>query len=113
MIEVFKTASELGTQQIDVLFGSVNPIDPALTAIIVREVEISTLALSSFAMDSTQITLTWVSEEGATYDVEYSDDLETWLGNVNASPIPATGLSTSYSFPKPTNAKRFFRVIDK
>lgn len=106
------TASAEGTQIIDLKPGDTNGIDPALTAIIVREVEFSTLALSSFAIDATQVTLTWVSEEGATYDVEYSDDLEHWLGNVNASPIPATGLSTSFSFPKPANSRRFFRVTD-
>lgn len=106
------TASAAGTQFIDALPGDTNGIEPAITAIIVREVDLSTLALSSFAMSPTQVTLSWVSEEGGSYDVEYSDDLVNWLGNVNATPIPATGLSTSYSFPKPTNPKRFFRVKD-
>lgn len=106
------TASAAGTQIIDLKPGDTNGIDPALTAIIVRQVDTSTLALSSFSMDSALITLTWVSEEGATYNVQYSDDLEQWPANVNTTPIPATGLSTSFSFPKPTAAKRFFRVTE-
>lgn len=109
------TAGDLGTQTIDVLFGSVDPIDPAMTALIIREVTFSTLELSSFSLNpaTQQITLTWVSEEGRTYDVEYSDDLQDWSATINQDPIPATGLSTSLTFPKPAAPALFFRVKEQ
>ncbi|MCW1887431.1 hypothetical protein OKA04_22030 [Luteolibacter flavescens] len=107
------TASAEATQIISVVPGDINPVDPAITAIILREVDLSTLALTSSTFSPTQITLTWISEAGMTYDVEYSDTLTagSWQ-NVNASPIPATGLSTSYTFPRPAGTKRFFRVSE-
>jgi hypothetical protein len=56
------------------------------------------------------VTLTWASQAGKTYSVEYRSDgaTGTWtlLGN-----YPATGNSTSATDPSPGSSQRFYRVV--
>jgi len=56
-------------------------------------------ALQSFQFDPTtrRASLSWSSEAGQTFRVEYSDDLTLWLPHITA--LPSSGLSTSYLTP--------------
>ena len=54
--------------------------------------------------------LTWTSEVGQTFRIEFSDDLETWTAHVSG--YPSGGLSTSYQTPAAAagTMRRFWRV---
>ncbi|BCX46947.1 hypothetical protein HAHE_08550 [Haloferula helveola] len=59
-----------------------------------------------------EISLTWNSESGFSYDIEVSDGLTGW--STLATGIAATGTSTSATVPDPdiaTSDRRFYRVV--
>jgi|GEM_PF-3611063 len=113
------TAGELGKQVIDVLPGSGDPTaettDPALTAIIVREVDASPVRVLSFSSgaDDSELSISWISEPGTSYDVQSSPDLLDWSATVNESPVVATDTTSSLTFLKPASGQLFFRVVEK
>ena len=64
----------------------------------------------SYNSPTRQATLTWTSETGQTFRVEYSDDLTLWLPHTTG--LPSGGLSTSYLTPPttPGTLRRWWRV---
>jgi len=69
-------------------------------------------ALQSFQFDpaTRRASLTWSSETGQTFRVEYSDDLTLWLPHITA--LPSSGLTTTYLTPAtPSNTpRRWWRI---
>jgi hypothetical protein len=70
------------------------------------------LALRTFNYDAAtrRATLTWSSEAGQTFRVEYSEDLAAWLPFTVG--LPATGLTTAYLTPAAPagTIQRWFRI---
>lgn len=63
-----------------------------------------------------QVSLTWESQAGINYAINYSTDLQNWSGVV-IDPTPGSAGTTTYSFPVPaavnTATRLFFRVKSK
>ncbi|MES2983076.1 MAG: sulfatase [Verrucomicrobiota bacterium] len=73
-----------------------------------------TFRILSSLPDGTEknVTLSWRSENGFTYDIEASSELEAW--EKIATGIDATGTTTSATVPDPnmnSSTKRFYRVV--
>jgi hypothetical protein len=64
----------------------------------------------TFTVGTTNLSLSWIGQNGQTYQVEYKDDLGpgTWqpLGN----PMLGTGAPLSFNADLRTSSQRFFRL---
>lgn len=70
----------------------------------------SALKILSFSHDlaTAQVTMTWQSIEGVSYQLQQSENLSAW-SDVGAI-VPATGASTSLTFSITPASKQFFRI---
>jgi len=76
------------------------------------DLEITTI---DYASGSTTLTLTWASNLGDNYNVNFSEDMIDWTRNLNVEEIPAAeGTSTTGVFDTSgldiTGTKLFFRI---
>lgn len=64
----------------------------------------------NFTVGSTSLTLSWIGQNGQTYQMEYKDDLAsgTWLPLSN--PVEGTGIPLSFTADLRTSSQRFFRL---
>ncbi len=62
----------------------------------------------SFNTSTRRASLTWTSETGQTFRVEYSDDLTNWLPHTTN--LPSAGLTTTYLTPATPATRRSWRI---
>ena len=84
--------------------STADPTAPNVAALSIQSTPLST---RSFKRAGKLPTISWASDPGALYQVEWSDNLRDWT----QSPIlSAIGATSCYSDPAPNAAARFYRV---
>jgi hypothetical protein len=64
----------------------------------------------TFTVGTTNLSLSWIGQNGQTYQVEYKDDLGPGSWQPMGNPIPGTGAPLSFNADLRTSSQRFFRL---
>jgi hypothetical protein len=64
----------------------------------------------SFTVGTTNLTLSWIGQNGQTYQVEYRDDLATGTWLPLSNPVAGTGIPLSFTADLKTASQRYFRL---
>ena len=81
--------------------------DPAAANVAALSVQATPLSTRSFQRAGNVPTLSWASDPGALYQVEWSDNLRDWT---QGPVLSAIGATSCYSDPAANAAARFYRV---